>query len=476
MKLVMLYVAGFLRIYGCFMENGHMIKVSVIIPVYNAEQYLQQCLDSLCMQTLQDIEIICVDDGSTDDSLAILEEYRKRDSRVKVFHQKNQYAGVARNVGMCHAIGKYLSFLDADDFFEENFLEKMYIAAEMNSSDIVICRVNYFDDNSQKITPRNVEEELNYLPENTNSFSRRDIPNHLFQITNGWAWDKLFRTDFIGELGIQFQPYRIANDGFFVYAALAQADKITKIDDFLVYQRINNGQSLSNTREKTWHCGFDMLYAIRDYLQENKLYDIVQQSFLNFSMKYVVWSFEGMRSWKIKTHIYDAIREELVPALKMEGLEEDYFYNKDCYSRYSYIITHTYDEYVSSLFEEKQRVIHDLNRKLIHMTQRADKKIWLFPYSLVEKGSRIVLYGAGEVGKDYYKQVCDSEYCKIILWMDKRFAEEDVEEEICGWTQALASCSYDKIVIAVRGERAIQEILAFLIEQDVPAEKIVFVI
>ena len=91
-------------------------KVSVIIPVYNAEKYLRQCLDSVVNQTLRDIEIICVDDGSTDGSIEILREYEQKDSRVKVLCQKNQYAGVARNNGLSHASGEYVFFMDSDDY------------------------------------------------------------------------------------------------------------------------------------------------------------------------------------------------------------------------------------------------------------------------------------------------------------------------------------------------------------------------
>ena len=93
-------------------------KVSVIIPVYNVEDYLRQCLDSVINQTLKDIEIICVDDGSTDNSLQIFREYEQKDSRVKVLTQKNQYAGVARNTGMNIARGHYYVFLDSDDFLK----------------------------------------------------------------------------------------------------------------------------------------------------------------------------------------------------------------------------------------------------------------------------------------------------------------------------------------------------------------------
>ena len=90
-------------------------KISVILPVYNVEKYLRQCLDTIIGQTLKEIEILCVDDGSTDNSAKILEEYAQKDQRVKVFTQKNAGAGAARNLGLRHASGKYLSFQDSDD-------------------------------------------------------------------------------------------------------------------------------------------------------------------------------------------------------------------------------------------------------------------------------------------------------------------------------------------------------------------------
>ena len=101
-----------------------MVKVSVIIPVYNVEPYLKQCMDSVVGQTLKDIEIICVDDGSTDGSLDILREYAAEDNRIQIIEQKNAGAGAARNNGMRHATGKYLSFLDSDDFFEPTYAGK----------------------------------------------------------------------------------------------------------------------------------------------------------------------------------------------------------------------------------------------------------------------------------------------------------------------------------------------------------------
>ena len=107
-------------------QINYVPKVSVIIPIYNVETYLPQCLDSIINQTLKEIEIICVDDGSTDKSLDILKEYAKKDKRVAIITQKNLHAGVARNAGLSQAKGEYISFLDSDDFCEPEMFEKMY--------------------------------------------------------------------------------------------------------------------------------------------------------------------------------------------------------------------------------------------------------------------------------------------------------------------------------------------------------------
>lgn len=122
-----------------------MIDVSVIIPVYNTAPYLKTCLNSILNQTLTNIEIICIDDGSTDQSLMILKYYAKIDSRIKILVQKNQGAGAARNYGMKVAHGRYLSFLDSDDFFHPNLLKKSVFLADKTKADIVIYKINMFD-------------------------------------------------------------------------------------------------------------------------------------------------------------------------------------------------------------------------------------------------------------------------------------------------------------------------------------------
>ena len=130
---------------------NYIPKVSVIIPVYNVQNYLRPCLDSVLKQTLKEIEIICVDDGSTDGSLEILKQYAAKDNRITVLKQKNLHAGVARNAGLAVARGEYLSFLDSDDFFELNMLEESYRLIRKKQADILFYQYKNFNQETQQI-------------------------------------------------------------------------------------------------------------------------------------------------------------------------------------------------------------------------------------------------------------------------------------------------------------------------------------
>ena len=128
------------------------IKVSVIIPVYNVELYLLKCLDSLKNQSLKEIEIICINDGSTDSSGKILDEYLKKDNRIQVINKINEGQGIARNIGIDIAKGEYIGFVDPDDWINAKKKKKMYNQAKNINSDIVICDYSKHFENSNKTT------------------------------------------------------------------------------------------------------------------------------------------------------------------------------------------------------------------------------------------------------------------------------------------------------------------------------------
>lgn len=232
-------------------ETLSALKVSVIIPCYNAEKYLQECLDSVVSQTLKEIEIICVDDGSTDSTLRILEEYAAKDSRIRVLRQQNRFAGVARNNGMKIARGKYLCFLDADDVFHLEMLEKSVARAEKYSAEIVIWGGYTF---TEKLSNAKTSKEIlkfSRLPW-TRLFPPLKIARRLFQVGWGVPWNKLFLRSFIEENRLRFSETRSSNDIYFVFAAMAVAKKIVSLKQHLVYyRRAGKGKSLQESFEKS---------------------------------------------------------------------------------------------------------------------------------------------------------------------------------------------------------------------------------
>mgnify|MGYP004528342755 FL=1 len=246
-------------------------KISVILPVYNVEKYLRQCLDTIIGQTLREIEVLCVDDGSTDNSARILEEYAQKDQRVKIYTQKNAGAGAARNLGLRQASGKYLSFLDSDDFFEPDMLEEAYKQAERYEAEMVVFRSNQYltEKDEYKETPWTLrKQELPpYAP-----FGHRQMTDNIFKVFVGWAWDKLFLKAFIDEKKITFQEQRTSNDLFFVFSAVATARKIAIVDRVLAHQRRDAKDSLSKTREKSWNCFYVSLTALSERMKQEGLY------------------------------------------------------------------------------------------------------------------------------------------------------------------------------------------------------------
>lgn len=303
-----------------------MIKVSVIVPVYNVEKYLRQCLDSIVNQTLKEIEIICVNDSSTDSSLQILEEYAAKDSRIKVISQKNGGAGAARNRGMSVAKGKYLSFLDSDDFFELNMLEEAYELAEKDRTDFVVYKSDqYYTDKQEFVQTHWVVREKEIPP--YHPFNHRQMTDNIFKVFVGWAWDKLYLKEFVEKHQLKFQEQRTSNDMLFVFSALALAKRISVLPDILAHQRRDATDSLSKTRENSWWCFYDALVALKNALIKNGLYEEVEKDYINYALHFTLWNYNSLLEPK-KSELKHKLEEEWLANLKLAGKAEDYFYNK----------------------------------------------------------------------------------------------------------------------------------------------------
>lgn len=290
----------------CF-ERPAMPLVSVIIPAYNAEEYISQALSSVLSQTLSDIEVIVVDDGSTDRTASTVEELTHRDGRVRLIRQENQYAGVARNRGIEAAKGKYLYFLDADDWIEPDALEKMFSSAESLGSDIVVARSEGFD--NQTGDTWLIDYALNGVPFDT-LIRPSSYVDRLFQRFMGWPWDKLYRTEFVRSSGLAFQPLRTTNDAYFVFCSLMLAGGVSCVDKVLFHHRANNHKSLEGTRSKSWHCAIEAMQAIAKKIVEQPDSARLAESYSNWILNYSYWSLDTLPA-----DIADRYLDELAPML-----------------------------------------------------------------------------------------------------------------------------------------------------------------
>lgn len=309
-----------------------MIKVSVIIPVYNVENYLRQCLDSVVNQTLREIEIICVNDSSTDGSLAILEEYAQKDDRIQVITQPNAGAGAARNRGMDLAKGEYLSFLDSDDFFEPAMLEKAYNLAEQNRADFVVYKSDQYHTEENKFVPVSWavrEQEIPPYP----VFNYRQLTDNVFKVFVGWAWDKLFSREFVKKHQLRYQEQRTSNDMLFVFSAIVLAQRISLLPEVLVHQRRDSKDSLSKTRENSWWCFHDALLALRERLQKEGLYPELEKDFINYALHFTLWNYNTLAE-PTKHTLKEKLAAEWLEELGIAGKPGEYFYNQKEYEQY----------------------------------------------------------------------------------------------------------------------------------------------
>ena len=307
------------------------IRISVIIPVYNGERYLRECLDAVQRQTLKDIEVLCIDDGSVDGTYAILKEYERKDPRFHAIHQENAGAARARNYGLTLAKGKYLSFLDADDYFESEMLEKAYEAAEREQAEIVVFRGDRYDDTLEKTVSMAYSIKSRQLP-GKNPFSYQDIPDHIFTVFVGWAWDKLYLTDFVRREGLLYQELRTSNDLRFVFSSLVKAKRIYTLEDLLVHHRIHVKGSLSVTREKSWNCFYEAASSMKEELVRTGVYEEVEKGFKNWVLHFCFWNLDTIEGSAYEK-VYNLLVGDCEETFGLLKEPEEYYEQKEAYRR-----------------------------------------------------------------------------------------------------------------------------------------------
>ena len=252
-------------------EQRKSTKISIIIPVFNAQKHIHRCLDSLTNQTFKDIEIICVNDGSTDSTSKILEDYAKKDNRIKILNRKNSGAAISRNEGYKLAQGEYIQFLDADDFFESNMLEEMYNLAIENNADVAVCDHHRYDEIKNEV--QDIETPFQRNIKTNQVLSAKDYPDDILSTTFLAAWTKLIKKEHIDKYNIQFQDLKCCNDNTFSILSILLAEKIVLINKKYVYYSINVSESISSSRAKYATNIIDAMISTIDTLKKHKKYE-----------------------------------------------------------------------------------------------------------------------------------------------------------------------------------------------------------
>lgn len=272
-----------------------MKKVSVIIPVYNVENYLRKCLNSLVNQTLKDIEIIVVNDGTLDNSQEIIDEYvKKYPKKVVSIIQENGGQGAARNTGLLHAKGEYIGYVDSDDYVEENMYEELYKKAKEEDSDIVICGNNV-------------------VKENYELFSKEDVDKE-FLLGKMAVWNKIYKKNIIVDNKIQFRSKVWYEDLDFTMKVYFSSKKISYVDKPLYNYLLREGSTMNNNNIKRNLELIEAFDSLIDYCKDKKIYNKVKDE-IEFLCIYHMYIFAITRvlntnnNYKAKIAIINKFRD-----------------------------------------------------------------------------------------------------------------------------------------------------------------------
>lgn len=444
-------------------ENEDII-ISVVIAAYNAEKYINKCIDSLLIQSMKKIEVICVDDSSTDNTLQILNEYSRIDHRVKTYsiEENSIGAGKARNFGLNIAQGKYVIVLDADDFFDENMLEKLYKYAETNDADVVVFDAVGWD---------TINERYNYgfsvIYDRTfigKTVVPGDFYEDIFSITSTVAWNKIYLNSFISKSGLKFQENNKIDDLYFAMCSLAVAGKIYFTDEKLLYYRYNNADSQMSGITSYPYSSYLACREVKWFLQKLNIYDKYKKSFIKFALWECLIELDRMKTSKTSFEkLFNALKDLFFYELdindytieKISSIEE--WQRK----RYKEIMEYDCSEYVF-------RHAFGVNKTSIEVR-------YVFPKDEIPHDSRIVLYGAGRIGRMYYIQNLLDEYCIIARWIDMEYLKyQEKGLPVLGIDSLFMDDKVDYYLIALKNRSVAESVIKQLVEYGIDKCRIVW--
>ncbi len=392
-----------------------MYKLSVIIPVYNVENYLKECLDSIINQTLEDIEIICIDDGSTDNSPNILQEYQKKYKRIKIITKENGGQASARNLGIKEAQGEYIAFVDSDDFIEAEMLEKLYSKAKNNSLDIAMCKIATYNNQTGEIKDnvwyymlgvfRDFEKDI---------FSHKDTKEFTCNIAVT-PYNKIYKTSLLKENNIRFPEGLIFEDEKFFFDAYLRAKRVSIVDEFLYYYRVSRkGSTVDITKENDYTDIIEISKQIRATFKETGNYEDYKY-LLNNRLIHLQLARFTETSPKYKEKFFNLLKDDLTEVLKDKNLENNL--ESDVKIRVEKIIK-------SDNLKEFEKLDQDKMFSVVMACYNSEKYLDETIQSLIGQsfsfGSNIQLILVDDGSTDNTKEIClkyQSQYPDNILYI-----------------------------------------------------------
>lgn len=429
-------------------RENNMPKISIIVPVYNVENYLRKCLDSLMSQTVTDYEVICINDGSTDSSLEILREYEARYPRIRVISKENEGYGKTMNLGVEEARAPYIGIVESDDFVKPEMFEKLYCAITSYQADLVKC--NFFRYRGKD------GENIDYSHEYSDELYGQVIePINYPKLYNAHSsiWAALYNKQFLNDNNIQFNetPGASFQDISFQFKILSSAKKMMIIQDALLYYRTDNLMSSIHAPDKIY-CICDEMHVLDKYVEKQ-----------NNERQKILWP---VLMWK-KYFNYQWTLKHLEPVFKFafyEKMVAELGEDKKA-GRFDNLVWDSFndklefEEMLDKPVEYFMRTIKEYHDSRIDMadTRNADLAELGF-WSLLEEEKSIVIYGAGKVGQYVLERLkfFGIEPEKILLAATDVKTDEEVNGIPVKKIDELVKEKKDRLVlVAVKGEKQI---------------------
>lgn len=362
------------------------VKVSVVVPIYNTEKYLEQCLQSIVSQTLKDLEIICVNDGSTDNSLQIIERFANEDDRIKIISKENTGYGDSMNIGLKRASGEYIGIVESDDFIENDMYEKLYLCAKNNDLDIVKSNFYKYSDKQGK-QKHNCDETIVYdevINPLERGFGKMEEMSH---------WSCLYKHSFIAQNNICFLPTKGASfqDCSFMFIAFLYAKRVMFLKEAYLYYRIDNINSSVKSKEKVFAIFGEYERIWQVYEKEEKtetLLKICPIKYMHYFGHY----------WRVDSIFQYSFLMKLSDSLKLD--------NKKNYLDKKYWDSKLWDE-ISLVMNDADAFFRSTNIDYInkyvinkYTVNNSMKREAFWEY--LSKQDKIYVYGAGIYAKSVY--------------------------------------------------------------------------